>query len=511
MSRSRTENSIRNLKSAVFYKLLAILVNFIARRIFIDILSAEYLGLNGTFANILSVLSLAELGIGSAMVFSMYKPLAENDENTLASLMVLYRRMYAVIGVVVAAAGALIMPFLPALIKDIPDIPNINIIYLMFVFNSVFSYFFVYKQSIINADQKQHIITKYSYITSMLCTVVQCIVLILTRDYLLYLSISIITTIANNILLSRKAEKLYPYIKCRTAAPLPAEKKEELSKNIRAMIMHKLGSVVVFGTDNILIAYFVGAVSVGLYSNYYMITSALNSAYSMLFRSMTASVGNLNAEADKHHLREMYFRIDGFTQWLFGFSSICLLILLNPFITLWVGKEYLFGMTTVLIIVVNFYMTGIRQANLVFREAMGLYWYDRYKPLAESLINLAASIMLARQLGILGVFIGTFISTVTTCFWIEPFVLFKYGFGRPVWVYFKRFAVNTVITLLAGAAAWKVCGLIPDGSVLTFAAKMSVCALLPNAVYFIFYHKTDEFKYFFALAGRLVRPAGRKP
>lgn len=496
---SRTDNSLRNLKTAVLFKLAAIVVNFIARKIFVVVLTKEYLGLDGTFANILTMLSLAELGVGTAITYSMYKPLAEGDRELILSLMTLYRKFYTVIGITVGVLGAALTPFLQYIIRDIPDIPHIRLIYLMFVLDSSISYFLVYKQSLISADQKQHIVTSYQYKTSMAVTAAQCAALLLTEDYILYLALKLCATFVCNALLARKADRLYPYLKQKTVQPLPAPVRQDISKNIRAMIAHKLGSVVVFGTDNVLIAYFVGAVSVGLYSNYLLITQSLKSAYSMIFRAMTASIGNLCAAEDTAHAQAVFWRVDLLTRWIYGFSAVCLVVLFNPFISLWLGADYLFSMPIMLLIVLSFYMTGMRQSVLTFREAMGLYWYDRHKPLFESAINLAVSILLAKPFGIVGIFIGTVVSTLSTCTWIEPYVLFRHGFGAPVGKYFVRYALNTLLTAFAGAATWCICALLPQTGFGSFIIKVLLCCVIPNLFFLFVYGKTSEFRYFLTL------------
>lgn len=496
---SRTDNSLRNLKTAVLFKLAAIVVNFIARKIFVVVLTKEYLGLDGTFANILTMLSLAELGVGTAITYSMYKPLAEGDRELILSLMTLYRKFYTVIGITVGVLGAALTPFLQYIIRDIPDIPHIRLIYLMFVLDSSISYFLVYKQSLISADQKQHIVTSYQYKTGMAVTAAQCAALLLTGDYILYLALKLCATFVCNALLARKADRLYPYLKQKTVQPLPAPVRQDISKNIRAMIAHKLGSVVVFGTDNVLIAYFVGAVSVGLYSNYLLITQSLKSAYSMIFRAMTASIGNLCAAEDTAHAQAVFWRVDLLTRWIYGFSAVCLVVLFNPFISLWLGADYLFSMPIVLLIVLSFYMTGMRQSVLTFREAMGLYWYDRHKPLFESAINLAVSILLAKPFGIVGIFIGTVVSTLSTCAWIEPYVLFRHGFGAPVGKYFVRYALNVLLTAAAGAATWYICALLPAAGFGAFLVKVLLCCVLPNLFFLLVYGKTSEFHYFLTL------------
>lgn len=496
---SRTDNSLRNLKTAVLFKLAAIVVNFIARKIFVVVLTKEYLGLDGTFANILTMLSLAELGVGTAITYSMYKPLAEGDRELILSLMTLYRKFYTVIGITVGVLGAALTPFLQYIIRDIPDIPHIRLIYLMFVLDSSISYFLVYKQSLISADQKQHIVTSYQYKTSMAVTAAQCAALLLTGDYILYLALKLCATFVCNALLARKADRLYPYLKQKTVQPLPAPVRQDISKNIRAMIAHKLGSVVVFGTDNVLIAYFVGAVSVGLYSNYLLITQSLKSAYSMIFRAMTASIGNLCAAEDTAHAQAVFWRVDLLTRWIYGFSTVCLVVLFNPFISLWLGADYLFSMPIVLLIVLSFYVTGMRQSVLTFREAMGLYWYDRHKPLFESAINLAVSILLAKPFGIVGIFIGTVVSTLSTCTWVEPYILFRHGFGAPVGKYFVHYTLNTLLTAFAGAATWCICALLPQTGFGSFIIKVLLCCVIPNLFFLLVYVKTSEFRYFLTL------------
>ena len=496
---SRTNNSLKNIRYAALFKLAVVLVNFISRRVFVTILSDAYLGLNGTFANILSMLSLAELGVGTAITYSMYKPLAEQDEDQLLGLMALYRRFYWIIGIVIAVIGAGLTPFLPKLIHDHAalNVPHIQLIYLLFVFDSALSYFFVYKQSIITADQKQYIVTFYQNIILILSVVAQIIFLLLTKNYFVFLGIKIAGTLLTNLLLARKANKLYPYLTQRRKVGLPAETRTTISKNIRATLMHKIGAVVVFETDNFLIMYFIGAIAVGFYSNYLMITQGLMNVFTMVFRSMTASVGNLCAEEDKSHAREVFWKLDFFTRWLYGFSAVCLMVLLNHFIgSVWLHQEkYLFSLSIVLLICLNFYLTGMRQGVLTFRDAMGLYWYDRHKPIAESLINLGVSIALAKPLGIAGIFIGTFVSSITTCCWIEPYILFKHGFRSSSKPYFLKYAIHTLVTAVIGYATWSLCALLPSSGFMPFIGKLFICAVVPNLGYFLVYGRTEEFRY----------------
>lgn len=480
-------------------------MSFLTRGVFVQVLTQEYLGLDGTFANILSMLSLAELGVGSAITCSLYKPLAEGDREQIAALMRLYRRVYQVVGLAVALLGCALAPFLSLLIRELPDIPHIYLIYLLFVLNSALSYFFVYKQSLIIADQKQYITTVYHYGLKVVLLLAQAFLLWVTRNYFVYLGLQIGVTLLENLLLARTADRLYPYFKTVAAHALPKETKGQILRNTRAMLFHKIGGIVVFGTDNLLISCFSGVVEVGFYSNYLMVTNGLDLVYGQLFRALTASVGNLNAASTPERVLLVFRRINFAGSWLYGFSFVCLVVLFNPFIELWVGKAYLFRQEIVCLIAVNFYIGGMRKAAITFLEAGGLFWYDRYKPIAESLVNLGVSIALAVPYGVAGILGGTFVSTMTTSFWIEPAVLFRHGLKASVRPYFKDYVVNTVITLLTAMVVWDVCEVLPGAGVSLFLAKMTVCAVIGNAGYLLAYHRREEFRYFTELWGCLLQ------
>lgn len=506
---ARTENSLKNVRFALISQAVAILANFLARKVFVSILTQEYLGLEGTFSNILSMLSLAELGIGSAITYSLYKPLAENNRKEIIALMQFYRKAYLCIGIIVALIGALLTPALPLLIKDLPDIPHIQLIYLLFVTNSALSYFFVYKQSIIIADQRKYLVSLYHYGMNAMMYLGQAVILIITRNYYCYLCLQILITVSSNVLLSRKADRLYPYIKETKREALDKNVKNTIVRNTKAMVAHRIGGVIVFGTDSLLISYFVGAVAVGIYSNYQMVTNGLNAVYGAVFGALTASIGNFGVTENSEKGLAVFRRVDFVGRWLFDFSAVSLVVLFNPFIDLWLGQDYLFSQQLVCLIAANFYVTGMRKSVLTFRDAYGLYWYDRYKPLAESAINLAASIILAIPFGIAGILLGTLISTMTTCFWIEPYVLFKYGLKQPVRTYFVDYGKNTLITLISGVVTWRVCSFIPNAGILAFAGKAAACALSANIVFAAVYCRTEEIRYFWGLAKTMLKKLHR--
>lgn len=491
----RIRSSLINLTFAISGQILGLLVSFVARIVFIQTLGTEYLGLNGLFTNIISILSLVELGIGPAIAFSLYKPLAEKDVEKIKSLMRFFRKAYISVGFMVLILGCGLTPFLGYFIKDIPDIPNIQLLFLLFVINSAISYFYSYKRTLIISDQKRYIVTIYRYSFFILLNIVQIIVLFLTKNFILFLVCQIGATLAENIMVSKKADQLYPYLREKNHHHLDKQTLSEISKNVRAMIVHKLGGVIVNTSDNIIISKFVGLVQVGLYSNYQLIINALNIITGQVFSSIIASVGNLGV-TETNERKKFIFQVVFFLNfWIFSLITICLFILINPFIELWLGKEYILNIATTSVIILNFYLTGMRQSALTFRDALGIFWYDRHKPIFESIIKILASLYLVRYFGILGVFIGTTISTLTTVSWIEPYVLYKYGLRSSVISYFKRYLLYSIVTLLTLFITLGLTNIFNEVNVLNFSIQLIICIVIPNIIFIGLFYRTEEFQY----------------
>lgn len=503
---TRTEHSMRNLRFALIFQSLALVTAFLTRRVFVSVLSQEYLGLDGTFSNILVTLSLAELGLGDAILFSLYKPLAENDKPKLRALMDFYRKAYRIIGCAVAALGCALVPFLPRLIHDFPNLPHVYLIYFLFVANSALSYFFVYKQSLILADQRRYLITAWRYGLWTALYLLQALFLWITHQYLIYLILQLVETLVENWILACKADKMYPFLRGK-ASPLDQETRMTIVRNTRAMFLHKLGGAVVFNTDNLLISYFIGVVSVGLYSNYLLVIKGLRNVYKMIFAAFSGSVGNLGATENNANALRVYRRMNFAGSWMMGWFSICLLVLFNPFISLWVGSDYLFPMEIVLLIVLNFYITGMREVNLTFQNGYGVFRRMRYKSIFEAVINLIVSIALVKPLGITGIFIGTFASTMLTCFWVEPYLLFRYVFKQPLRYYFVQYAGSTLLTVIAGTLTWSICTLLPEMGFAGFILKAVMCTMIPNLFFCVLLYRTEEMKYYFTLLLRRNRSA----
>ena len=305
----RTDNSIKNVKASLISQIVNIITKFIGRMIFVAVLSSEYLGINGLFTNILTLLSLADMGIDNALTYSMYKPLAEKNEKKLKELTNFYRKIYSSIATLILIVGLFLIPFLPYLIKDMPDISNINLIYILYLINTVISYLCVYKTSVITADQKGYIVTIYTQVFNIISTIATSIVLIITKQFIIYLIVQIMISVFSNIYMSKRAEKLYPCIKNVKGYEITSSEKKEIRSKTYALLFHKIGGVIVCGTDNIIISMLVGLKDVGIYSNYVMVTNAITTITSQATASITASVGNLNVDNNKDHIYEVFKKL----------------------------------------------------------------------------------------------------------------------------------------------------------------------------------------------------------
>lgn len=452
----RTRYSIINMLFNIGGQFLTMLLSFINRMVFIRCLSAEYLGVNGLFTDVLSILNFAELGIGTAMVFSMYEPAARDDEQKLARLMNLYKWMYRAVAVSVLLFGLVLLPFLPYLIKGGEGIEHITLIYMIYVLGSASSYLLSYKNSIYQAYQKGYICAGWSMACECIKTVSQITVLLLTRNFILYLAVQQAIQFLPNIMVSCMVDKEFPYLKECHELP-EREERNGILKNIGAMSMHKLSTIIVRNTDSLLMSSFIGLATVGLYSNYRLVINALNNLMGKFAVAFSGSIGNFAVMENSDRLYKIYKEMDFMFFVMSAYLTGGLMMLFNPLIALLFGGEYCFPMTTVVIIVTEFYISRMRQTNLLFREVMGLFWNDRYKAVAESIINLVASIALVQRYGVAGIIGGTIISTLCTCAWIEPYIFLKYGV-REDWqqkyrAYFAEYLKRLLLTAAVSAVA----------------------------------------------------------
>ncbi len=496
--RSRTENSIINSAMSIVTQVLTVVLNFAVKTVFIKMLNDEYLGVNGLFTNIITMLSLADLGIGIAIPYSLYKPLAKKDEHKINVLMNFYKKVYTIIGIAVLLIGLSLTPFLGLIIKDIPkNVPHLSLIYILFVIHSASSYFFVYKKFLIDSDQKGYITSRIIFTFSTLLSIIQIILLITTKNYILFLLSSIILVIIQNIYISSKANKLYPFIKNKTGEKLEKEDMEGIKKNVSSLFIYKVGTVIMNGTDNIIISKFIGLIIVGFYSNYVLIINSITTVLNQIFNAITSSIGNLVVTTNKKRSKEVYDNLNFANFWLYALFGVCIIVLINPFINIWIGKKYVMGFSIVFLLVLNFYVLGMQSVTNSFRNAYGLFWIAKYRPIIMVIINIVISVVLVQFIGIEGVLIGTLISRLVTTAWLDPYIVHKYGFEISPKSYYIDYLKYLVIFIAISTILNYFVSMVAINNIFILILIAILVVIIVNVILVLLFFKTSEFNYFY--------------
>lgn len=494
-SKGRIENSVKNSLLGVIVQVSNILLGLIVRTVFIHCLNVEYLGVNGLFSNILTILSLAEMGVGEAVVYNMYKPIANKDYVQIAKLMNLYQQAYRAIGGIVAVVGLCIIPFLNFIIKDQPDIENLTLIYILFLVNTVFSYFFAYKRSIFSADQQERVLHAFKLAFYVLRSILQIAILFLTRNFILYLIIQIICTGLENIFISVYANKKYPFLIQYRNQHLETSETKTIFNNIKALFTYKIGSTILNGTDNIIISAFDGVVSVGLLSNYTLITGSVQMLISQITSSLTGSIGNFIAKEDSSRHEEMFDKINFLSFLIYGFAFIMLMAAINPFIILWAGESYCLDYFTVLVLCLNIYILGMMNTTWTFRSTMGLFMYGKWRPLFSAVVNVVVSIFLANYFGLVGVLLGTTITRLTTNLWYDPYIVYKYGFQKKAYNFYRKWLIYLIVIFADIGILFIVYQIEGVNPFFNLVLNIVIGCIVFMASVLIVFGRTDEFEY----------------
>ena len=496
---SRSKNTIRNAAIALAMQIVSVVLSFIGRTVFALLLEKEYLGLGGLFSNIISVLSLSELGIGSVIIVNLYKPLAEKDQDRICKLMNFYRTAYQIIGIFVICCGIAIVPFLPFLVNSKTEIPFLKGYFILFIVHSASSYFFAYKQSILIASQKEYICSIVRQIFNAVMHILQIIFLIATREYVTYLLVTIFTNLATNIVISMIVDRKYPYLK-NNHQTLQKEERKKILANISSMMLHKVGNVIINSTDNILISSMVGIIFAGLYSNYLLIINTIMQIVTIAFNSVSASIGDFNACKSNEESMELFKAMNILSYWIFGMSSICLITLFQPTISIWLGTDYLLNTSCVMMIVINFFLSGIIRVPATFVDVNGLYTRTKFKPITMALLNLVISIACAKLWGLIGIFIGTFGSYILVGLWVDPFFLCKYKFLMSFTRYVLYLLKNVLLIVVFGVITYTIVSFIRN-----YILKVAICFILSNLLLAIVYCRTDGFQFIYHRIRNIMR------
>lgn len=447
---SRAAKSLKNVKYALLGQALSLVLSFINRTFFIRTLGAGYLGLNGLFTNLLEVLSLTELGISEAIVFSLYQPLRDSNHDRILALLRLYRRAFRLLALLVLIMGVVALPFLPYILPATANAANTSLIWLLYIANSIASYSFAYRRSLLVADQKRYVVSIFASLCHLGRVFLQVFVLLRFHSYMAYLVIQIAFSLLENVLLSWRAGKTFPYLKSKSqVSDLAKYEKVRILQEVKALFSHKLGGVLVIASDNILISKLLGLAQVGIYSNYLMIIKVLNMFFYLAFQSLVAGIGGLLAGQAREDRSltglEVFNKMNFFTSLSYGLVGLAIANSLNIFMELWLGTEYCLSAWLTVLLAFNFYLLGMRQPVRVFRNAYGIYRQDRHKPALEFIVNLVTSYILGKVWGLSGILLGTTIGQVSICLWWEPLVLFQAGFRSDVKSYYRKFLHYLVV------------------------------------------------------------------
>ena len=492
----RTRYSMKNAGIAMASKIIAIVFGFFARMVFTHTLSMEYAGINGLYTNILGALNAANLGIGTALVYTIYDPIARGDILKQRALMKLYDRICRIVALIVAAIGLIMYPVLRVLLKNTGDVENIFVIYGMFLAATILSYFMMYRSMIFLANQRNYVNDMIDSLFLVIQNIVQMAVLALFRNYYLYLLIYVLAVPLRNYVIAYHAKRDYPDVFVEGEDSISEQESAEVFRNIRAMLMHKVGTVVINNIDNLTLTGIVGITAVGMYSNYYLIIGSIRQIIDRIVFGIAGSVGNLGATENSEHVRKVFLGTFFMVAVGYGMAAIALYELVSVFVSASFGPEYVFPKLVTFILCTNFFFNGLRQASLIFRDSLGLFWHDRYKTMIESLVNLIASIILARKMGTAGVFFGTLVSIVGISMWVEPLVLYREYFHAPVREYFLRLFRYTVMF----AAAWGITDfvnrIIPwPNEIAEYCGMIGICMLIPAAILIGLNAGSEEFRF----------------
>lgn len=501
MENTRTKNSVLNMVASVVIKTFTLILSFVSRTVFIYILGAQYLGLNGLFTNILSFLALSELGLGSAIAFLLYKPIAENDIERMKTVMHFYKRCYIIVGFAILFLGCCLMPFLNYLVNFDQPIPeNLHLVFFLFVLQSSVSYFFAaYKQTFVNANQKTYLLGKIEVAYTFISCLVDIVILFVFRDFITYLLFKVFVVIAKNLTLSHKIDKLYPFLKDTVSIKLSKNEVKHVFKDIYSVSIFRLGGVLFNSVSNIVTSAVVGTIVVGYYSNYTMVVSQFEAIMMLAYNAVAASIGNVVATESKEKQFEVYKKIDFVTYCMSMLSSVCLIQLLNSFIKIWVGnigEEYVMSQTIVILIVANMYINCSCQILDKFRNAKGLFSIGRDLQVIGGIVNIVLSVIFAKLWGFEGVLISPFICKLLIT--VTPFVIrvgkksFNKDMGYMLWQYFSKLLFITITSCIV----WFLCQQIHCTTMINFVFELLITLIVTIILFVLFYHRTSEFRMF---------------
>ncbi len=494
--RSRTHYSFLNVTTGIGGYILSTVLGFVHRYVFVKTLSPDYLGLRGLFGNIFTMLSLAELGIGTAIVYALYKPLAEHNEEQIAALVQFYGKCYRCIGLFIGVIGLCLMPFLRFIIKTPPNIKeNLYLLYILSLSSTVASYLWGYRSTILTAAQKHYIVQGISYIQEFLTVVVNITVLLLTHDYFLHAVTNLLGALCGIWAINYYAFKEFNFIRTKKQCAIEPDTKKTLTKNIRDLVVLKISEVFVYGIDNISITYFSGLISTGLTSNYSLLVGFAGALPRILFYNLNASIGNFNAIESKERQKKLFFTLNLANFWIFGWVAIGIFFCSSDLVQLVFGEEFVLSSSIPLAMAINYYLVMMTNTPRTFLTTQGIFHPLRYLNVSTAILNIAFSVWFGMMWGVFGVLIATALARTLTSAWFIPYAMFRYCFNERPWHYFRIFSGYLVIILFTGGICYLICQSMHFSLWLNTLLKMTVCTLMPNIVLWMIYHNAEQYAY----------------
>lgn len=507
----KTNNAKLGITTGLVNKVITLLLPFVVRTIFIRTIGIEYAGLNSLFISFLQVLNLAELGFSSAVVYSMYKPIAEKDDDTICALLAFYKKVYKIVGIVVFTMGLMAMPFLPYLIKgNPPEDINLYVVYLIFLVNTCVSYLlYGYKTSLLNAFQRTDILNNISSITQLLLNGLSIVVLLVYPNYYLFILIIPIFTVFNNVLVSVRVDKMFPQYSCR--GRISDELRKDIGKRIFGLAIQRLCVMTRNSLSSIVISAFISLSVVGIYNNYYMILSSLTGIINIILTAILAGVGNdVQVKSVEENFKSM--RIFNFLyMWIGAYTAICLVTVYQPFMKIWMGEDYMLPMSTVILLGLYYYNLKLGDISSTYYNAAGLWWYGKWRAVLESALNLILNLIFVQFWGVNGIILATLIVHFFINILYGTSILFQHYFGyKQMWRYYLVQVYLMLTSIVTCAIVYFVIAGVEhsvsiNNTYLIILERLAICTLIANPVLLLFYYKTNDFKWAFEWVNNVIK------
>ena len=505
MPESRLSKSIKNLRAAWIGQLLNIFAKFVMRRFFVQYISDDYLGLDAVFTNIIGLMNLAELGIGSAIFYALYGPLADKDEDRVLGVMQLLVKVYRSIALVLTAVGLILMPLLTIIAPEARGLSYVHLLFSFYLINTVVSYLFTYKGLLASADQKSYITTRNHYVFTVGLNIAQIFVIYFSRSFIVYVAIQSLFTIAEGVSLSWMMDKEYPILRQKKKVKLPEDVTKKIWSDVRKIVVSKVGNTVISSTDNLILSNVVGLAVTGIYSNYALIKASLQAIVCQFQAAVSASVGNIAAMGEREKEIDYFWFLNFITTALYSITSICLYNLMQPFVAYWLGGEYLMDQGVLFCTTVIYYLYGIRGIFATFSMAHGVFDLEAKKTVLEAVTNLLISIVLATKMGVVGVLLGTVFSSL---FVGLPLELVNVGRALPEISkrrYVKEFILYSVTTMIVLVGSAWCCERISMHWYIRLPLGLVISVIVFIIIWLLAWGRTEMAKRMVTLAKNIVK------